>query len=73
MLFVTQLISISNKELKKRVVNLINVKDWADECSKCGYPWLFHWDEKHRDALCTQEAEVPDILNKIWSEFRKWV
>ena len=70
---VTQLSSISNEELRKRIINLVNIEEWADECSKCGYPRLLHLDEKHRDASCTQEAEVPDILNKNWSEFRKQV
>ena len=69
---VTQLVSITNEELKRRVVSLMNIKDWADECSKCGYPKVLH-KELHRDASCTQEPELPNIMNKNWSDFRKRV
>ena len=49
---VVQLDSISNEELRKRIVSLINIEDWADECHKCGYPKVLH-KELHRDVSCT--------------------
>ena len=60
---VAQLDSITNKEFKKRILSLINLEDWADECPKCGYPRVLH-KELHCDASCTQEPEFPNILNK---------
>ena len=69
---VTQLDSITKEELKRRIVSLTNIEDWADECSKCGYPKVLH-KELHQDAACTQEPELPKILNKNWSDFRKRV
>ena len=57
-------------ELKKRLVSQINLDDWADECTKCGYPRLLH-TELHRASAYTQEQEVPNILNKNWAEYRK--
>ena len=66
---VVKLENISNEELKKRIVSLINIEDWADECSKCPYPKVLH-KELHRDALCTQEPELPNILNKNWSDYK---
>ena len=53
-------------------MSLTNIEDWADECSKCGYPRVLH-KELHHDASCTQEPELPNILNKNWSDFRKRV
>ena len=55
-----------NDELKKRVASLVSLEDWADKCNKCGRPALLH-----RDRECTtQEQEPPDIVNKIWSDYR---
>ena len=34
--------NVSNYELKKRLASQINIEDWADEYSKCGYPRVLH-------------------------------
>ena len=34
--------NVTNDELKKRLASLTNLKDWADDCSKCGYPRVLH-------------------------------
>ena len=58
---------MSNNELKKRVASLVSLEDWAEECSKYGRPSLLH-----REGACTrQEQEPPDMVNKIWSKYRK--
>ena len=67
---IVNLNNLSNEELKKRLASQINLDDWADDCGKCGYPWLLH-KELHRASTCTQEQEVPNILNKKWQEYRK--
>ena len=66
--------NLSNNDLKKRLASQIALEDWMDECSKCGYPRLLHKDYAlHRDAACTQEMEVPNILRENWKEFNKIV
>ena len=62
--------NLSNEELKKRLASQVNLDDWADDCGKCGYPRLLH-KELHRASACTQEQEVPNILNKNWTKNRK--
>ena len=48
------------------VTSLILLEDWADEYGACSRPPLLH-----RDDPCTkQEQEPPNVVNKIWSEFR---
>ena len=69
---IVKLENITNEELKKRIVSLTNIEDWTDECSKCGYPRVLH-KELHRTAACTQKQEVPNILSKNWTEYRKRV
>ena len=34
--------TLTNGDLKKRLTRQINVEDWTDRCSKCGYPKLIH-------------------------------
>ena len=66
---VIELDSISNEDLRRRVAALISLEDWADECGACGRPSLLH-----RGGPCTrQEREPPDIVIKIWSDFKKRV
>ena len=69
-MFIVNLKNLLNDNLKKRLVSQINLDDWADDCAKCGYPRLLH-KELHRASACTQEQEVPNILNKNWAEYRK--
>ena len=66
--------NLTNDDLKKHLSSLIALEDWTDECSKCGYPKLLHKDYVlHRDAACTREMEVPNILRENWKEFTKRV
>ena len=58
--------------MKKRLASQINIEDWADECSKYGYPRVLH-KELHREAACTKEQELPNILKENWKEYRKRV
>ena len=69
---VVNLENISNDELKKRLASQVNLDDWGDECSKCGYPRVLH-KELHREAACTKEQELPNILKENWKEYRKRV
>ena len=62
--------NLSNDDLKKHLASQIALEDWTDECSKCGYPKLLHKDHVlHRDAACTREMEVPNILRENWKAF----
>ena len=58
--------------MKRRLSSQINIDDWVDDCAKCGYPRVLH-KELHRTAACTKEQEVPNILSKNWTEYRKRV
>ena len=63
---VVDLDQVSNDDLKKRVSSLISIDDWSDECGQCGRPSLLH-----RGGPCTRsEREPPDVILKIWSDFR---
>ena len=63
---VINLESLSNDELKKRVASLISLGDWSDKCGQYGIPSLLHIG-----GPCTRkEWEPPDIVIRIWSEFR---
>ena len=63
---VINLESVSNDELRRKVASLISLDDWSDECGMCGRPTLLH-----KGGPCTRkEREPPDIIVKIWSEFR---
>ena len=60
---VIDLKNLTNDNLKKRLASQIALEDWKDEFGKCGYPKLLHKDYVlHLDADCTQEKEVPNIL-----------
>ena len=50
----------------------INIEDWTDKCSKCGYPKLIH-KNLHRDATCTEKQESLDVLQKYQEEYTKRV
>ena len=66
---VVDLDTMSNDDLRKRIASLISLEDWADECGICGRPSLLH-----RDGPCTRkERESPDVVIKIWSDFKKRV
>jgi len=69
-LSVLELKTLTADDLKKRLTELINIKDWTDKCSKCGYPKLIH-KNLNRDATCIREAKAPDVLNKHWEEYMK--
>ena len=59
-------------KLKKRLASLINLEDWEDECGNCWYPKVFH-KELHREAACTREQKLPNILQENWKEYKKRV
>ena len=62
--------NLSNDDLKKRLASQIALEHWTDKCSKCGYPKLLHNDGvMHRDATCTREMEIPNILRENWKEY----
>ena len=61
---------ISNNKLMKILASQRNLDYWADDCGKCEYLKVLH-KELHQVAACTQEQEVPNILNKNWAEYRK--
>ena len=66
--------NLTNDDLKKRLISQIVLEDWTDECSKCGYPVLLHKNYVlHRDASCTKEMELPNILRENWKEYNKRV
>ena len=67
-----ELKSLLNDDLKKRLASQIDIEDWRDECSKCGYPRLLH-KELHREAACTKDQELPNILKENWKEYQKRV
>ena len=67
---IVNLENVLNDELKKRLASLTNLEDWADDCSKCGYPKVLH-KELHREAACKKEQELSNILNENWREYRK--
>ena len=69
---IVNLENLSNDELKKRLASQINIEDCADECSKCEYPRVLH-KGLHREAACTKEQELPNILRENWKEYRKRV
>ena len=69
---VVNLQNVSNDELKKILASLTNLEDWADDCSKCGYPRVLNM-KLHRETACTREQELPNILNENWREYRKRV
>ena len=66
---VVDLETMSNNDLKLSVASLVSLEDWADECGACGHPALLH-----RCGPCTQaEREPPDVVCKIWTEFKRRV
>ena len=67
---VVELKNLSNDDLKKRLAQQIDIEDQTDNCGKCGYPKLLQ-KELHREAACTREQEVPNVLNKNWEEYTR--
>ena len=65
---IVELKSLSNEDLKKRLASQIDLEDWTDECSNCGYPRLLH-KKLHREAACMKEQELPNILKENWKEY----
>ena len=66
---VVDLDTMSNDDLRKRIASFISLEDWADECGIWGRPSLLH-----RDGPCTrQEHEPPEVVMRIWSDFKKRV
>ena len=66
---IVELETLSNDELKKRVTSLTSLEDWSDSCRACGIPSLLH-----KDGPCTrQEQEPPDVVMKVWTEFKRRV
>ena len=67
---ILKLDDLENGDLHKRLLTQINLEDWPDECTKCGQPKLLH-RELHRVATCVENREVPEVLNRIWMEYKK--
>ena len=67
---VVELKNLSKDDLKKRLAQQIDIEDWTDKCGKCGYPKLLH-KELHREAACTREQEVRNVLNKNCKEYTR--
>ena len=67
---IVELKNLSNEDLKKRSASQIDLENWSDECRKCEYPRLLH-KELHREAACTKEQELPNILMENWKVYRK--
>ena len=66
---VVNLDQLFNDELKKRVLSLLSIYDWSDECGQCGRPSLLH-----KGGPCTRsEKENSDVILKIWKEFQSWI
>ena len=53
---VIKLNSLSNDDLKKQLIEHIDIEEWIDRCTKCGYPKLIH-KKMHRDAMYTGEKK----------------
>ena len=54
---------LSNDDLKKRVLSLVNIDDYGNECKACGRPSLLHKGDPHKR---TKKA-FPDVILKILS------
>ena len=66
---VVDLESMSHDNLKKSVASLVSLDDWSDSCGACGILSLLH-----KDGPCTrQEREPPDVVMKVWTEFKRRV
>ena len=67
---IVNLDNLSKDDLRKLLDSQIALTDGIDECSKCGYPRLLHKDRVlHRDAACTRQEEVPNILRENWKAY----
>ena len=62
--------NMDTEDLRKRLVSLISIDDWTDECLKCGYPKTLHKD-LHRSAACNEERKTKEELYEVWCEYRK--
>ncbi len=59
--------TLSQDDLKKRVMALVSIKDWDHECGQCSRPSLLH-----KGGPCTRsEKESEKVQNEIWREFRR--
>ena len=67
---VIDLNTLNQNDLKKSLLEQINIEEWIDKCTKCGYPKLIH-KKMHRDAACTGEKEKQDVLCKNLEEYTK--
>ena len=66
-MFVVDLESLSNDNLKKFIASMITLEDWSNSCRACGIPSLLH-----KDGPCIrQEREPPDMVIKVWTELRE--
>ena len=63
---IIELEKLSDDNLKKKVLGLISVEDWNDDCSQCGRPSLLH-----KPGPCTQSEKEDDaVILKIWKDLR---
>ena len=59
--------TLSQDDLKKRVMALVSIDDWSDACLQCSRPSLLH-----KGGPCTRsEKEPSEKILEIWEEFRK--
>ena len=58
---------MSNDDLRKRITSWAILEDWSDKCGQCGHQSLLY-----KGGPCTRkEKEPPDVVNKIWSDYRR--
>ena len=64
---------MTKDDLKKKLTEQVNLEDWPDKYTKCGYPKLLH-QGLHRDATCTEiQKESLEVLTKNWDEYARRV
>ena len=63
---VVNLNSLLNDDITKKLASLFCLEDLSDQCGQCRRLSFLH-----KDGTCTQkEKESPELVNKIWSDFR---
>ena len=61
---------LDNNNLNKKLLTQINIDDWPDEYGKCGQPKLLH-RELQWGSSCNEPQETPEVLCRIWTEYKK--
>ena len=65
-MLVVNMDTLSQDDLKKRVMALVSINDWSDACKQCSRPTLLH-----KGGPCTRSEKEPwEKIVEIWEEFR---